>query len=79
MLQQTRVEAVIPYYKLFPAAISRPSKRWPAAPEDDVLTAWSGLGYYSRARNLHQAAKQIAAGGVPATYEEVLELRTHAG
>jgi len=73
MLQQTRVEAVIPYYRLF-------LERFPsiealaAAPETDVLTAWSGLGYYSRARNLHRASKQITAQGLPATYEDVLSL-----
>jgi A/G-specific adenine glycosylase len=73
MLQQTRVEAVTPYYRLF-------LERFPtvealaAAPETDVLTAWSGLGYYSRARNLHRAAKQITAQGLPAGYEDVLSL-----
>jgi A/G-specific adenine glycosylase len=78
MLQQTRVEAVIPYYRVF-------LERFPtiealaAAPEHEVLAAWSGLGYYSRARNLHRAAKQIAAAGVPAArvpaaYDEVLAL-----
>jgi A/G-specific adenine glycosylase len=73
MLQQTRVEAVIPYYRLF-------LERFPsieilaAAPETDVLTAWSGLGYYSRARNLHRAAKHIAVQGRPADYEDVLSL-----
>jgi A/G-specific adenine glycosylase len=74
MLQQTRVEAVIPYYRLF-------LERFPtlealaAAPESDVLTAWSGLGYYSRARNLHRAAKQLAAAeGLPARHEDVLAL-----
>jgi A/G-specific adenine glycosylase len=73
MLQQTRVEAVIPYYRLF-------LERFPsietlaAAPETDVLTAWSGLGYYSRARNLHRASKHLAAKGLPATYEDVLPL-----
>jgi len=73
MLQQTRVEAVIPFYLRFlerfptPAALA-------AAPESDVLAAWSGLGYYSRARNLQRAARQMAARGLPATYEEVLSL-----
>ncbi len=73
MLQQTRVEAVIPYYREF-------LKRFPsilalaAAPENDVLAAWSGLGYYSRALNLQRAAKHIAARGLPADYEEVLAL-----
>jgi A/G-specific adenine glycosylase len=73
MLQQTRVEAVIPYYLRF-------LERFPsmealaAAPEADVLAAWSGLGYYSRARNLHRAARRLAAGALPATYEQVLDL-----
>jgi A/G-specific adenine glycosylase len=58
MLQQTRVDAVIPYYERF-------LRRFPSvhslaqAPENDVLAHWSGLGYYSRARNLHKAAGQI--------------------
>jgi A/G-specific adenine glycosylase len=81
MLQQTRVEAVIPYYRLFLERF--PSiERLAAAPESDVLTAWSGLGYYSRARNLHRAAKQMTAGSVvarlparlPAKYEEIRSL-----
>jgi A/G-specific adenine glycosylase len=73
MLQQTRAEAVVPYYRLF-------LERFPAiqtlaaAPEADVLTAWAGLGYYSRARNLHRAAKQMTSQGLPATYEDVLSL-----
>ncbi|HEY2515252.1 MAG TPA: A/G-specific adenine glycosylase [Polyangiaceae bacterium] len=63
MLQQTRVETVIPYYERF-------LSRWPTvgaladAPIDDVLAAWSGLGYYRRARMLHDAARGIAAGEV---------------
>jgi A/G-specific adenine glycosylase len=60
MLQQTRVETVIPYFekwmKLFPDVISLAN-----ASEQDVLNAWEGLGYYSRARNLHKAAKIVAA------------------
>jgi A/G-specific adenine glycosylase len=62
MLQQTRVAAVLPYYERFLArfptldALAR-------AREADVLTAWSGLGYYSRARNLHRAARLMAGGG----------------
>lgn len=73
MLQQTRVEAVIPYYRLF---LDRfPSlETLAAAPESDVLTAWSGLGYYSRARNLHRASRQMTSRGLPATYEDVLSL-----
>jgi len=60
MLQQTRIAAVMPYYKRF---VSRfPDVRLLAqARRDEVLKLWSGLGYYSRARNLHAAAKQIFA------------------
>jgi A/G-specific adenine glycosylase len=60
MLQQTTVKAVIPYYHAF-------LRRWPsvealaAAPLDDVLAAWAGLGYYSRARNLHACAQALVA------------------
>ncbi len=71
MLQQTTVQAVAGYYRKFLSL-------WPdvrslaAAPQDDVLAAWAGLGYYARARNLHAAAKTVARemGGVfPNTYE----------
>ena len=60
MLQQTTVATVGPYFQAF-------LERWPtvealaAAPLDDVLTAWAGLGYYARARNLHACARQVAA------------------
>ena len=74
MLQQTRAQAVIPYYKRF-------LERFPtvdalaAASEHDVLALWSGLGYYSRARNLRKAAIAIhAAGGFPREYEGIREL-----
>jgi A/G-specific adenine glycosylase len=62
MLQQTRAQAVIPYYERF---LSRfPSVETLAeSDETDVLTLWAGLGYYSRARNLRRAAQQIVAGG----------------
>jgi len=73
MLQQTRVEAVIPYFHRFLALFPHPRALAEAA-EPDVLAAWSGLGYYSRARNLHRAARLIAARGTPATHEEVLSL-----
>ncbi|HET8547445.1 MAG TPA: A/G-specific adenine glycosylase [Bryobacteraceae bacterium] len=69
MLQQTRVAAVIPYYTRF-------LERFPtiaalaAAPEQDVLAAWAGLGYYSRARNLHRAARQMA-GAFPQNYDVI--------
>ncbi|HEY6254281.1 MAG TPA: A/G-specific adenine glycosylase, partial [Xanthobacteraceae bacterium] len=58
MLQQTTVAAVAPYFDRFLA-------RWPdvralaAAPLDDVLRAWAGLGYYARARNLHASARAV--------------------
>src|SRR5512143_467686 len=59
MLQQTRVEAVIPYFEKWMAKF--PTVRALAdASEQDVLNAWEGLGYYSRARNLHSAAKIVA-------------------
>src|ERR1700739_2036429 len=76
MLQQTRVAAVIPYYERFLA-------RFPdihalaTAPQEEVLRLWSGLGYYSRARNLQRAAQEIVAkhGGVfPRTEKDALEL-----
>jgi A/G-specific adenine glycosylase len=73
MLQQTRVEAVIPYYRRFLARFPTPAAL-AAAPESDVLAAWSGLGYYSRARNLQRAARQLMDCGLPRTYEEVLSL-----
>lgn len=76
MLQQTRVAAVIPYYKSFLERF--PNLRALAvAPEEEVLRLWSGLGYYSRARNLHQAAQKIVAecaGEFPTRPEGVLAL-----
>ena len=60
MLQQTRVDTVIPYFNRFMGRF--PTVRDLAeAPEDDVLKHWEGLGYYSRARNLQSAAKEVAA------------------
>lgn len=76
MLQQTQVATVIPYYRSFMArfpdvaALAR-------APEDDVLMHWSGLGYYSRARNLHGAAKLVCerhGGQFPRDLDAVLQL-----
>ena len=66
MLQQTTVTAVIPYYERF---VSRfPTvQALAAAPLDSVLSAWAGLGYYARARNLHACAVVVAkSGGFPA-------------
>jgi A/G-specific adenine glycosylase len=76
MLQQTRVAAVIPYFERF---LDRfPDVRALAkAPEEDVLRLWSGLGYYSRARNLQAAAREIVtkhAGIFPRDADETLDL-----
>jgi A/G-specific adenine glycosylase len=73
MLQQTVVKAVIPYFEVFLA-------RWPnaealaEAPLGDVMAAWAGLGYYSRARNLHACAKELARGGFPKSEADLREL-----
>ncbi len=76
MLQQTQVSTVIPYYARF-------LERFPsvealaAAPVDDVMALWAGLGYYTRARNLHRCAQVVATeyGGVfPSTVDELAEL-----
>src|SRR6266849_647742 len=76
MLQQTRVAAVIPYYERFVERF--PDVRALAeAPQEDVLRLWSGLGYYSRARNLQKAAQEIVAkygGKFPHALEEALAL-----
>lgn len=76
MLQQTQVETVIPYYERFLAAF--PTVETLAnAPLDDVLKHWEGLGYYSRARNLHRAAQRVARemdGQFPATAEALEQL-----
>ena len=60
MLQQTQVAAVIPYYQRFLSSFPDVSSL-AAAPSETVMAHWSGLGYYSRARNLHQCAKRIVA------------------
>ncbi|NEU11430.1 A/G-specific adenine glycosylase [Methylobacterium sp. BTF04] len=74
MLQQTTIAAVKPYFQKF-------LERFPtidalaAAPEEMVMTAWAGLGYYSRARNLHACAKVVAASGAfPDTLEGLRKL-----
>ena len=72
MLQQTRVAAVIPYYHRF-------LERFPTvealanASETSLLSAWAGLGYYSRARNLQRAANEMC-GSFPRTYDAIREL-----
>ncbi|MDO5783701.1 MAG: A/G-specific adenine glycosylase [Eubacteriales bacterium] len=76
MLQQTRVQAVIPYFERFMAALpSIPALA--EAPEEQLLKLWEGLGYYSRVRNLQKAARVICSeygGEMPRTYEELLAL-----
>jgi A/G-specific adenine glycosylase len=73
MLQQTTVKAVIPYFEAFIA-------RWPTvealggASRDDILAAWAGLGYYSRARNLHACAQTVTREGFPTTEAGLREL-----
>ncbi len=72
MLQQTRVETVLDYYRRFLKAFPT-VKKLAEAKEDQVLKLWEGLGYYSRARNLHKAAKQIQnhySGKFPKTVNE---------
>jgi A/G-specific adenine glycosylase len=76
MLQQTTVQAVKPYFetflRLFPTVESLA-----AAPTDQVMSAWAGLGYYSRARNLHACAKQVATlyqGQFPQDYNSLKAL-----
>jgi A/G-specific adenine glycosylase len=77
ILQQTQVKQGLPYYDAFTA-------KYPTvfdlanANEDDVLKLWQGLGYYSRARNLHATAKHVATnlnGNFPNTYKELLKLK----
>ncbi len=76
MLQQTQVKTVIPYYQRF-------IQRFPdlqqlaAAPIDEVLHLWSGLGYYARGRNLHRAAQQMCwrhQAELPASLDELIKL-----
>lgn len=74
MLQQTRVSTVIPYWERWMAKFPTVAEL-AAAPLDDVLAAWAGLGYYSRARNLHAGAKAVG-GALPTT---AAELRTVKG
>jgi A/G-specific adenine glycosylase len=76
MLQQTQVRVVIPYFERFVAALpDLPALA--AAPQDDVLALWSGLGYYARARNLHAAAKRCVeqhGGDLPRDLDALIAL-----
>ena len=73
MLQQTQVDTVLPYYARFLARFpDLPSLA--AAPVEDVLTLWSGLGYYARARNLHRAAQRVRdefGGRFPESFDAI--------
>lgn len=73
ILQQTRVAQGLAYYMRFSARFPTP-RALADAPEDEVLKCWQGLGYYSRARNLHAAAKSME-GSFPQTYEGVRALK----
>lgn len=77
MLQQTRVDQAWPYFenfmKLFPTVFDLAE-----ADQQQVLKAWEGLGYYSRARNLHAASKMVAEdfeGKLPESYDEIIKLK----
>ncbi len=74
MLQQTQVATVLPAYQRFIARFPT-VQALAAAPLDEVLGLWSGLGYYSRARNLHRAARQVASlGELPADIDSLMRL-----
>lgn len=76
MLQQTRVEAVKPYYQRFLAALPTVADL-AAAQEDRLLKLWEGLGYYNRVRNLQKGAKEVMSrfgGSIPASFEELRSL-----
>ncbi|MAM17612.1 MAG: A/G-specific adenine glycosylase [Christiangramia sp.] len=77
MLQQTRVEQGLPYYTKFIEAFPK-VEDLAAASSEKVLKLWQGLGYYSRARNLHETAKYVAYelnGKFPGSYKELLKLK----
>ncbi len=76
MLQQTRIEAVLPYFQRFMETLPT-IKDLANANEDVLMKLWEGLGYYSRARNLQKAAKRVMeefGGELPSTYEQLLTL-----
>lgn len=76
ILQQTRVEQGLPYFEKFKAAYPQ-VKDLAAAPQDEVMKLWEGLGYYSRARNLQAAARMVSeqwGGQFPADHAALLQL-----
>jgi A/G-specific adenine glycosylase len=77
IMQQTRIEQGLPYYQAFVKKYPKPALL-AKAPLDDILKLWQGLGYYSRARNLHLAAQTIRdkhKGIFPSRYEDILALK----
>lgn len=77
MLQQTRVEAVIPYYKRFLEKFPTPEV-FAYAPEEDILKTWEGLGYYSRVRNLQSGVREVVetyGGVVPDNRVDISKLK----
>ncbi|MEH0158091.1 A/G-specific adenine glycosylase [Limibacter armeniacum] len=77
ILQQTRVQQGLPYYERFVAQYPT-VKDFAAAPQDEILRLWQGLGYYSRARNMHTTANHIVdelGGTFPTSYKELLKLK----
>jgi A/G-specific adenine glycosylase len=77
ILQQTRVEQGLPYYQKFTEQFPT-VKHLAQAPIDDVLKLWQGLGYYSRAKNLHETANQVVAqyqGQFPESFQQLIELK----
>lgn len=77
ILQQTRVEQGLPYYEKFIRQYPT-VQQLASAPEDEVFKLWEGLGYYTRARNLHAAARYIAGelgGKFPDTYDAIRDLK----
>ncbi len=76
MLQQTRVEAVKPYFERFMKALPN-VKKLAACPEEELLKLWEGLGYYNRVRNMQKAAQVLVAenkGEVPAQFDDLIKL-----
>ena len=77
MLQQTRVEAVKPYFKRFIGELPD-IQALAACPEEKLMKLWEGLGYYNRVRNMQLAAQTVVStygGKLPASYKQLLELK----
>ena len=74
ILQQTRVDQGLNYYQNFVKRFKNVEELAQAS-EDEILKLWEGLGYYSRARNMHIAAKQIALNGYPNNYKAWLQIK----